>query len=437
MSIMRRKSGEFTKKTCICEKEPQGAVLVKCKAKDCSSPWWHVTCAGVKGLTKESLKPLTYTCPLCVVSKGYVKEKLVNKKASGSRSGTEKASGSEEIKIEKKVDEANQVSIVDDKMETGEKLLLDFKNYFNEKFEKLHNEVVLLKQKNASEKFSFTGKSEEKVKKAEEKGAVAEKPKPRRRPVALIVEEKNEEEKYTDKTWSEVVKVRVSKKLSSVPVRNNKVSVSGKGVLTFDNVDSRDKAQELLSTDYKVSLPEKVLPKIQILHLDGFMKDDKSNLKDRILEKNETISSFVEDGKTFEVLFINTRAGMAVVKVSPEIKDYIIKKRYLNIDMRSHKVEAHYHVIQCFKCQKFGHTSESEKCSLKDDECVCLYCNENHKSSDCPNKKQKSQHRCSNCIEKGNKSYNHTSNSNVCPLYQRALQAVIDNTLSSDKTQGN
>ena len=468
--MAKRMSGVSTDPAwCICERSLKGPVLIQCKNKDCPSPWWHTTCAGIKGLKEETLKPLSYTCPLCVVTKGTLKEKIAKKsgikktneseeKASGSEKviGSEKASGRKESESkvgaaakedktsmvelqEKKVDEANQVSIIDDKMETGEKLLLDFKTYFNEKFEKLHNEVVLLKQKGISEKFSFTGKSEEKVKKVEEREVVAEKPKPkpRRRPVALIVEEK-EEEKFTEKTWSEVVRGKVSKKLVNVPVRSNKVSINGKGVITFDSESSRKIAQELLSKDYNVSVPEKILPKILIRHLDGFTKEDKINLQNKVLEKNEVISSFVDDGKVFEILFINEKAMTAVAKVSPEIKNYLSKKRYLNIDMRSHRVEAHFHVFQCFRCQKFGHKADSEQCPLKDsNDNVCLYCNEDHKSSECPFKKDKSKHKCSNCLEKGSKSHNHSSISNVCPFYLRALQAVKDNTLSFQQPQGN
>ena len=267
------------------------------------------------------------------------------------------------------------------------------------------------------------------------------KPKPRSRPIVLIVEEKEQGDRFTEMTWSQAVKGgKVSQKLTNVPVRNNKVSQKGKGVITFDSENEREKAQELLSEDYKVSLPEKILPKVQILHLDNFGKDEKSDLQRLIMEKNEIISDFVADGKVFDILFINERTKSAVVKVSPEIKEYLSKKRHLNIGMGSHRVKPHFHVLQCFKCQKFGHKSGSDQCALKDDneKSVCLYCGEGHKSSECVFKKDKSHHKCSNCFLKGNELYNHTSNSNDCPLYQRALQIVKDNTSSlHNKNQGN
>ena len=105
--------------------------------------------------------------------------------------------------------------------------------------------------------------------------------------------------------------------------------------------------------------------------------------------------------------------------------------------MRSHRVESHFHVLQCFKCQKFGHRAGSEQCPLKEEKkSVCLYCGGSHKSNECLLKKDKSKHRCVNCFEKGHDSVNHTSNSNIYPYFLRALQGVKNNTLSH-LNQGN
>ena len=243
----------------------------------------------------------------------------------------------------------------------------------------------------------------------------------------------SENNKFTNESWSEVVKGgKVSQKLVNVPVRTNKVSINGKGVLTFDNEPSMNKAKELLSDDYKVSTPERSLPRLQILHLYDLGFDDKNFLQKLILEKNEVVSNLVKEGKVFDVLLINEKTKTAIIKVSPEIKAYLMKKRYVNVGLSSHRVEAHFYVLQCYKCQKFGHRAGSDRCPKKDESesSVCLYCCGPHKSGDCKFKKDKSKHKCSNCFEKGLDSYAHTSISNVCPFYQRALKGVKDNTIN-------
>ena len=50
--------------------------------------------------------------------------------------------------------------------------------------------------------------------------------------------------------------------------------------------------------------------------------------------------------------------------MSPAIRDIILKTQRIYLDMQSHVVVDHYHVIQCFKCQGVGHKSDSKFCPL-------------------------------------------------------------------------
>ena len=120
-----------------------------------------------------------------------------------------------------------------------------------------------------------------------------------------------------------------------------------------------------------------------------------------------------------------------VANVSHEIFHALEKNARIFIDLRSYHVTQHFHVIQCFKCQTFGHTSNSQSCNAKD--ATCLYCANNHKSSACPNKKNKNLHNCSNCLHSMNpkikaKSNTHSSTSKSCPIYIKEIEKIKENT---------
>ena len=65
-------------------------------------------------------------------------------------------------------------------------------------------------------------------------------------------------------------------------------------------------------------------------------------------------------------------------------------------------------VVQCFKCQKFGHSADI--CYSKNT--YCRFCSKNHKSKDCD---QKSNLKCTNCGK------NHKSNSFQCETKQKSI----------------
>merc|ERR1711984_36693 len=101
---------------------------------------------------------------------------------------------------------------------------------------------------------------------------------------------------------------------------------------------------------------------------------DKNELRTKIMSKNDVLKNVNES--EFDVSFIEKNYNYAVAKVSPEIFPSIRKKGRIYIDLRSYPVTQHFHVIQCYKCQKFGHTSHSQACNAKD--ATCLYCGNHH-----------------------------------------------------------
>ena len=94
--------------------------------------------------------------------------------------------------------------------------------------------------------------------------------------------------------------------------------------------------------------------------------------------------------------------------------------------MKSHKVTDHFHVIQCFKCQGFGHKAGSKFCPLAASEnSVCLYC-----TKICPYKNNADEYKCSNCLKSRIKDYNkhakgHTSSDMQCPLKTKEINTIM------------
>ena len=69
----------------------------------------------------------------------------------------------------------------------------------------------------------------------------------------------------------------------------------------------------------------------------------------------------------FEVLFINkdkrTQNSFAVIKVDEAVQKVIITHgRKIYIGLSSCWVSERYHLIQCYRCQAFGHKMDSERC---------------------------------------------------------------------------
>lgn len=71
-------------------------------------------------------------------------------------------------------------------------------------------------------------------------------------------------------------------------------------------------------------------------------------------------------------------------------------------------------ITQCFKCHHFGHTSKSCTSPV-----ACGYCGSGHRTSTCPNKKDKNQFRCIHCPKSTDL---HCSMDRSCPVYKRMTE---------------
>ena len=88
------------------------------------------------------------------------------------------------------------------------------------------------------------------------------------------------------------------------------------------------------------------------------------------------------------------------------------------------KVYDHIHVIQCYRCQEYGHYASSDIC--KEKHSAYFYCaKSDHKSKDCPIKKDKAQHRCINCKHSRHVDQCHKPTDFLCWHVLKKLYGVI------------
>ena len=266
----------------------------------------------------------------------------------------------------------------------------------------------------------------------------------------LVVEDKMPDgtaQPFTPTKWSDIVRNTMSQKLEEIPVKKSLLTESGKAIMRFPDLQSREAAAEALADDFviakQVSKVQKLLPKIKICDLRNYKKEDSEKLKSDISKKNPTIRALVDGGATLDIIFIRESVnpsgyGYAIVKVDPRIREEIIKnQRRIYISTTSFYVKDQIHVTQCFACQQFGHKRGSPHCRFaKTDKHLCLYCAKNcHLSKDCPIKGNSSKYNCVNCKNTGRYANlsNHTSTSSMCPIFAKEAESVIKRTVCDSK----
>ena len=232
---------------------------------------------------------------------------------------------------------------------------------------------------------------------------------------------------------------KVKENLRSIPIKNIIVTKDGSGIINFPNKISRDDAFSNLKNNFNVKInnrPQRtVLPKVTILDVDSteYKNKDSQKLKEAICEKNPTLKALVDQGKTFEILFIKedirkNNLSFAVAKVSKEVYNEIRSLNYqLYIDFQRCRVSNRVHVTQCYQCQKFGHT----KTNCKSDVQVCRFCSGNHISKSCPVKGNIDSYKCANCDS------NHSTTYYKCPVLQSQTQFLINRTQGMEEISKN
>ena len=109
-----------------------------------------------------------------------------------------------------------------------------------------------------------------------------------------------------------------------------------------------------------------------------------------------------------------------VFKVSPDVRNILIRKRNFYMEWQYYRVFDNTLVTRCFKCQGFGHII---KICSKDR--VCSLCVETkHSHRNCPNKVNRAKtNKCINCKIAGKPS-EHNVMYRKCPIYIKHLECL-------------
>ena len=272
---------------------------------------------------------------------------------------------------------------------------------------------------------------------------------------SIIFQPKESNERYSKETFAEMTKKNLPDRLKNLPVQRTVLTKQGKGFMVFPDQKTRDLAVKALESDCSVTVQNSekmsILPKIKIVGIptDNFDRNDKETLRSEILNKNSYLKALVKKENDLKVLFTHngfeSTQFTAIIMVSPEIREALCTHGdKIYIGLSSCKIFDHFHIIQCYRCQRFGHKSGSENCPLKDNQStICLYCEGNHNSKDCNTKntdhEDYKKYKCSNCFNSKNvqlkKECNHSSNSHKCPILQAELKRLINRTAGSQTEQ--
>jgi hypothetical protein len=258
----------------------------------------------------------------------------------------------------------------------------------------------------------------------------------------------------------------VSQKLSKVSTAFTASNEIGKKItLGFTDSKTRDEAAAALQSDdflsaagYQLKCSNKMLPKLTLhnvqkhvldeidtagLTQDAIRELEKKTLRDLMLSKNSSIKPLVDQGHTFQIVYLrrNTYGKKNLtlgIKVSPAIRSAILEKQYGSIYMegQGYEVTDRFSVKECYHCQLLGHIS-TDCPKLKDKKpATCMYCMGQHNSRDCTQKKQYDAHCCARCLASTdpNESVNyrtHNAGDPTCPILARErsrLAAMTDFT---------
>jgi hypothetical protein len=174
---------------------------------------------------------------------------------------------------------------------------------------------------------------------------------------------------------------------------------------------------------------EQVKHKVQIFIPNSTCVEDIPETLEQLTEQlrhQNDIDEYIKESE-FRVLAVRPkRNGTLVIILVDSIAQKFIdtnKKGKLAWSFGMYQVKRHVHIVQCYKCQKFGH--KSTRCTQ--DQSFCCYCGYNHSSRDCTTKHNPF---CINCYDTNqqyetNINCQHYANDKRCPtycnMYERAL----------------
>ena len=226
--------------------------------------------------------------------------------------------------------------------------------------------------------------------------------------------------------------------LGSIPVNSCRETKTGAIVVKFPTNEAKEEASNAMkacfdgSSDFTISEPRKIMPKITLVGIPISLPDDE--ILNDIIHKNKEIDVLKEKGCTLELLLTKTKGNSkyAVLKVSPEIRAVVDRMHwFIYVGLSRCRAYDRFWVTQCYHCQRFGHVASN--CLKKDQPPTCAFCAGHHASKTCD---RKSTPRCANCsnLDEPPGALSHFASSFDCPIMISQRQKVMENTeFSSSK----
>ena len=222
---------------------------------------------------------------------------------------------------------------------------------------------------------------------------------------------------------------------SSATILKTTATDKGNYVINFKNGDNIDELKTTLSTEFgnNVKVIKPILPKIKIVGIPNhFNTDNKEEVIKSIIESNiDLANEYTKNNDCLQYLF-SYKAGdnkSIVLKCSAVIRNILHESNdFIKINHKLCKLYNRYHILQCTKCCKLGHSSKN----CKSDTIYCTFCAGNHSFQNCKVKDDVSKHRCHNCINKSHQqssdSMLHNAFSKECPIKNASLNRLIART---------
>ena len=204
---------------------------------------------------------------------------------------------------------------------------------------------------------------------------------------------------------------------NSIPVTKSFKNNSGNLVVVCDDLDSRNKLQNILSStaeNVEMKSVSKKKPSVTIVSLSK--KYSKEEVINQIVSQNQFVKHFATVNNINDHIEIHdikpTKAKASVFQVFASVSEALRKgfrnyKDKVTIGLMSCKVYDRFHVKRCNNCQGLGHYYK--ECPTPNIPC-CAKCSQNHATNTCNIEVKK----CVNCSKAG-KETNHTAFDPKCP----------------------
>lgn len=387
-----------------------------CKAglcEKCAAKVFSATELRVLQLKKD--RRLMYTCGLCwqKVQTGRTQEEHIREVLEEQ---LQKYDGMYETFFKKKLAEDRaSVKMLEEENRRIKETLEEIKNLSSLGNQKLENEIRELKEKMMNVR-DGTNKRIPEVKSYNQ--ALKQE--------TIVVKPKDE------KQSSSVTKQEVEKRVNPMDLglgiaRIKYVNKGGVALncaregMNFDAVCTD--LESKLGQQYEVKKLEKKNPKIKIFNVYKKDAEDADELAEKIIKQNSlTGDAYVKVDYKYSARddkFVNVIVDIdAETLLQLRNKD----KEVINIGWKMCKFIDYLHVVQCYKCNRWGHVSKYCRSETE----ICSRCTGEHISKDC----ESSVLKCSNCkhatevLKVPNIDSNHSALDKSCAVYKRIIQQV-------------